>query len=85
MTNINKAITATIRSISEKKNLIFSFNNKMTKVKGNTVFLPNTNLLFTNFKSTTHPPVNQKDSRCLANNELNNHEYTSNLRVLEGD
>ena len=45
MTNINKAITATIRSISEKKNLIFSFNNKMTKVKGNTVFLPNTNLL----------------------------------------
>ena len=34
MTNINKAITATIRSISEKKNLIFSFNNKITKVNG---------------------------------------------------
>ena len=45
MTNINKAITATIRSISEKKNLIFSFNNKITKVKGNKVFLPNSNLL----------------------------------------
>ena len=45
MTNINKAITATIRSISEKKNLIFSFNNKITKVNGNKVFLPDSNLL----------------------------------------
>ena len=45
MTNINKAITATIRSISERKNLIFSFNNKITKVKGNKVFLPDSSLL----------------------------------------
>ena len=41
MTNINKSITATIKSISEKKNLIFSFNNKITKIEGNKVFLPN--------------------------------------------
>ena len=45
MTNLNKAITATIKSISEKENLIFSFNNKITKVNGNKVFLPNSNLL----------------------------------------
>ena len=45
MTNINKSITATIKSISEKKNLIFSFNNKITKIEGNKVFLPDSNLL----------------------------------------
>ena len=45
MTNINKSITATIRSISEKKNLIFSFNNKIVKIEGNKVFLPNSRLL----------------------------------------
>ena len=45
MTNINKSITSTIKSISEKKNLIFSFNNKITKIEGNKVFLPDSNLL----------------------------------------
>ena len=45
MTNINKSITATIKSISEKKNLIFSFNNKITKIEGNKIFLPDTSLL----------------------------------------
>ena len=45
MTNINKSITATIKSISEKKNLIFSFNNKITRIEGNKVFLPDSNLL----------------------------------------
>ena len=45
MTDINKSITATIKSISEKKNLIFSFNNKITKIEGNKVFLPDVNLL----------------------------------------
>jgi len=45
VTNINKSITATIKSISEKKNLIFSFNNKITKIEGNKVFLPDSNLL----------------------------------------
>ena len=45
MTNLNKAITATIKSISEKKNLIFSFNNKFTKINGNKVFLTDSNLL----------------------------------------
>ena len=44
MTNMNKSITATIKSISEKKNLIFSFNNKITKIEGNKVFLPDSNL-----------------------------------------
>jgi len=45
MTNINKSITATIKSISEKRNLIFIFNNKITKIEGNKVFLPNSDLL----------------------------------------
>ena len=45
MTSINKSITATIKSISEKKNLIFSFNNKITKIEGNKIFLPDTSLL----------------------------------------
>ena len=45
MTNINKSITATIKSISEKRNLIFIFNNKITKIEGNKVFLPNSELL----------------------------------------
>ncbi len=45
MTNINKSITATIRSISEKKNLIFLFNNKIIKIEGNKVFLPDSSLL----------------------------------------
>ena len=45
MTNINKSITATIKSISEKKNLIFSFNNKIVKIEGNKVYLPDSSLL----------------------------------------
>ena len=45
MTNINKSITATIRSISEKKNLIFLFNNKIIKIEVNKVFLPDSSLL----------------------------------------
>ena len=45
MTNINKSITATIKSISEKENLIFSFNNRISKIEGNKVFLPDSNLL----------------------------------------
>ena len=45
MTNINRSITATIKSISEKKNLIFSFNNKIVKIEGNKVYLPDSSLL----------------------------------------
>ena len=45
MLNIDKSITATIKSISEKKNLTFSFNNKVIKVEGNKIFLPNSSLL----------------------------------------
>ena len=45
MTNINRSITATIKSISEKKNLIFSFNNKIVKIEGNKVYLPDGSLL----------------------------------------
>ena len=45
MTSINKTISATIRSISEKENLIFSFTNKVTKIEGNKIFLPDSNLL----------------------------------------
>ena len=45
MTSINKSITATIKSISEKKNLIFSFNNKITKIEGNKIFLPDSTSL----------------------------------------
>ena len=45
MTDINRSISATIKSISGKKNLIFSFNNNFSKIEKNKVFLPNSNLL----------------------------------------
>ena len=38
--NINKTITAAIKSISDKKNLIFIFNKDIVKIQGNKVFLP---------------------------------------------
>ena len=45
MPNINKSISATIKSISEKKNLFFSFNSNLTKIEGNKIFLPDSSLL----------------------------------------
>ena len=45
MSNINRSISAAIKSISEKENLIFSFNNKIIKIEGNKVYLPDSNLL----------------------------------------
>ena len=45
MSNINKSIVSTIKTISDKKNLIFSFNKNTVKIIGNKVFLPNSNLL----------------------------------------
>ena len=45
MSNINRSITATIKSISEKKDLIFSFDNKITKIEGNKFYLPDSSLL----------------------------------------
>ena len=45
MTNLNKSISSTIKSISENENLIFSFNNKITRIEGNKVFLTDSNLL----------------------------------------
>ena len=48
MTDIHRSITAAIKSISEKKNLIFKFDHNFSKaydlridIKGNKVFLPN--------------------------------------------
>ena len=45
MISINKSVEATIKSISEKKKLNFSFTNQNIKVVGNTVYLPNGDLL----------------------------------------
>ncbi|PPR38245.1 MAG: Aerobic cobaltochelatase subunit CobT [Alphaproteobacteria bacterium MarineAlpha6_Bin4] len=49
MSDFNKSIASTIKSISEKKNLIFSFNNKITKIEGNKIFLPVSDLSKKNF------------------------------------
>ena len=43
MADINKSITATIKSISDKKNLIFFFKKNFIKIEGNKVYLPDIN------------------------------------------
>ena len=45
MISINKSVESTIKSISGRKKLNFTFNNENIRIDGNNIFLPNGNLL----------------------------------------